>query len=141
MKNLVFLFLLVFLFTGNTFASFPVKEIEKTEKIVSNSQSDKQLLEKKTDIKEAKIVEKSEVAKIVKKLKKASPNDITNTNEDGIDTIILLLLLVFLGALAGHRWYAGKPVLANILFILTGGGLLIWWIIDLFRILGGNFME
>ena len=44
--------------------------------------------------------------------------------------VIALLLWFFLGGLAGHRWYLGSPIGWNILFILTLGGLGIWWIID-----------
>jgi len=44
--------------------------------------------------------------------------------------IIALLLWFFLGGLAGHRWYLGSPIGWNILFILTLGGLGVWWIID-----------
>jgi len=36
---------------------------------------------------------------------------------------------------AAHRWYYNKPVWANILFILTIGGLGIWAIIDIINIL------
>ena len=50
-----------------------------------------------------------------------------------------LALWFFLGGLAAHRWYAGKPVGWNILFILTLGGLAIWWIVDLVNILSDNF--
>ncbi|MEP1489500.1 MAG: TM2 domain-containing protein [Algibacter sp.] len=46
----------------------------------------------------------------------------------------------FLGwPFAAHRWYYNKPVWANILFILTIGGLGIWAIIDLINILTDNF--
>jgi hypothetical protein len=42
----------------------------------------------------------------------------------------------FLGwPFAAHRWYYNKPVWANILFILTIGGLGVWAIIDLINIL------
>lgn len=41
-----------------------------------------------------------------------------------------LLLWIFLGGFAAHRWYLGSPVGWNILFIVTLGGLGIWWIID-----------
>ena len=42
----------------------------------------------------------------------------------------------FLGwPFAAHRWYYNKPVWANILFIITIGGLGIWAIIDLINIL------
>lgn len=44
--------------------------------------------------------------------------------------IIAVLLWLFLGWLAGHRWYLGSPLGWNILFILTLGGVGIWWIID-----------
>lgn len=53
--------------------------------------------------------------------------------------IITLLLWFFLGGIAGHRWYAHKPTGWNILFILTLGGLGIWWLIDGINILTGNF--
>jgi len=53
--------------------------------------------------------------------------------------LVGILLWFFLGWAAGHRWYYGKPVLWNIIFILTGGGLGIWWIIDLINMLTGNF--
>lgn len=52
---------------------------------------------------------------------------------------ILLLLWFFLGGLAAHRWYAKKPVIWNILFIITLGGCGIWAIIDLINILTDNF--
>ena len=48
----------------------------------------------------------------------------------GNDQIVALLLWFFLGGLAGHRWYLGSPVGWNILFILTLGGVGVWWIID-----------
>jgi hypothetical protein len=44
--------------------------------------------------------------------------------------VVALLLWFFLGGLAGHRWYLGSPVGWNILFILTLGGVGVWWIID-----------
>jgi len=55
------------------------------------------------------------------------------------EMLILVLLWFFLGGLAAHRWYAGKPAGWNILFILTAGGCGIWAIIDLINILTGNF--
>jgi len=48
-------------------------------------------------------------------------------------------LWFFLGGLAAHRWYRKKPVGWNILFILTLGGFLIWWLIDGINILTDNF--
>lgn len=48
-------------------------------------------------------------------------------------------LWFFLGGLAAHRWYRKKPVGWNILFILTLGGLGIWWLVDGINILTDNF--
>ncbi|TXG39439.1 TM2 domain-containing protein [Seonamhaeicola maritimus] len=55
------------------------------------------------------------------------------------DLTVGILLWFFLGGLAGHRWYYGKPVGWNILFILTLGGLGVWWVIDLINMLSDNF--
>jgi hypothetical protein len=55
------------------------------------------------------------------------------------EIIILLLLWFFLGLLAAHRWYAGKPAGWNVLFILTLGGFGIWALVDLINILTDNF--
>jgi hypothetical protein len=53
--------------------------------------------------------------------------------------VVGIVLWFFLGWAAGHRWYYGKPVLWNILFIVTLGGLGIWWVIDLVNMITGNF--
>ena len=52
---------------------------------------------------------------------------------------IAVALWFFLGGFAAHRWYAGKPIGWNILFIVTLGGLGIWAIVDLINILTDNF--
>lgn len=57
----------------------------------------------------------------------------------GDDQIVALLLWFFLGGLAGHRWYLGSPVGWNILFILTLGGVGVWWIIDGIDIITKNY--
>ncbi len=53
--------------------------------------------------------------------------------------LVSILLWLFLGGFAAHRWYLGSPIGWNILFILTFGGLGIWWIIDGIDILTGNY--
>ena len=53
--------------------------------------------------------------------------------------VTALLLWFFLGAFAGHRWYLGSPIGWNILFILTAGGLGVWWIIDGIDIITENY--
>ena len=52
---------------------------------------------------------------------------------------IALLLGIFLGGLAGHKWYLGNPWYINVLFIITLGGLGVWWIIDMIRIITGDY--
>jgi len=53
--------------------------------------------------------------------------------------VVVILLALFLGWLAAHRWYAKKPAGWNILFILTGGALGIWWLVDVINILTDKF--
>lgn len=52
----------------------------------------------------------------------------------------LFLLFFFLAWLGVHRFYVGK-IGTGILFLLTFGGLGIWWIIDLILIVTGNFRD
>ncbi|WP_426430234.1 TM2 domain-containing protein [Winogradskyella sp. HB-48] len=52
---------------------------------------------------------------------------------------IALILWFFLGGFAAHRWYLKSPIGWNILFILTLGGLGVWWIIDLIDIFTENY--
>ena len=52
---------------------------------------------------------------------------------------IAIILWLFLGGLAAHRWYLKSPIGWNILFILTLGGLGVWWVIDLIDIFTENY--
>ena len=52
---------------------------------------------------------------------------------------IALILGFFLGAIEGHKWYLGNPWYINVLFIITLGGLGVWWIIDMIRIITGDY--
>ncbi|MFT5102399.1 MAG: hypothetical protein ACI86C_000038 [Candidatus Latescibacterota bacterium] len=74
---------------------------------------------------------------VVEEVALTSPaaNSIANSNT----FTTALLLWLFLGGLAAHRWYLGSPIGWNILFILTGGGLGIWWIIDGIDIITENY--
>lgn len=49
-------------------------------------------------------------------------------------------LCCYLGALGAHRFYLGRW-LTGLLMLLTGGGLMIWWIIDMVRIAGGSLRD
>jgi len=53
---------------------------------------------------------------------------------------VLLVLSIFLGYLGIDRFYAGD-VPFGVIKLLTGGGLGIWWIIDIFRALAGKFED
>ena len=50
------------------------------------------------------------------------------------------LLCYFFGALGVHRFYLGK-FLTGLLMLLTGGGLLIWWLLDLYLIITGRLKD
>ncbi|GAA4810438.1 TM2 domain-containing protein [Litoribaculum gwangyangense] len=99
----------VFLMCANSYASFPVK---RTVSNVSDSEIVSDTNEVLTPI----------VSSVAEK-----------------NLVVGVLLWFFLGGLAAHRWYYGKPVGWNILFILTLGGLGVWWIIDLINMLSGKF--
>ena len=50
------------------------------------------------------------------------------------------LLCYFLGVLGVHRFYLGKFI-TGILMLLTGGGFMIWWALDLYRIVTGGLKD
>ena len=50
------------------------------------------------------------------------------------------LLCYFLGGLGVHRFYLGK-LITGVLMFLTGGGLTIWWLVDLYRIIKGRLKD
>jgi len=50
------------------------------------------------------------------------------------------LLCYFLGGIGVHRFYLGK-LITGVLMLLTGGGLMIWWLVDLYRIITGRLKD
>jgi TM2 domain-containing membrane protein YozV len=110
-----------------TFASFPVKqnnnELKASEKVVINKENAQQKAEQLSENAGAEISKANPVSK------KAAADE----------KLILILLWFFLGIFAAHRWYKGKPVGWNILFILTLGGCGVWAIIDLINIITDKF--
>ncbi|MFD2825998.1 TM2 domain-containing protein [Leeuwenhoekiella polynyae] len=52
---------------------------------------------------------------------------------------VAILLWLFLGAFAAHRWYLGSPILWNIVFILTAGFFVVGWVIDGIEIITGTY--
>lgn len=109
---------------SSVYASFPVKNEVKTEQ-TSNS----------SNTAASKNAELKTVQKVLDEKASAKPAKPQMDNEK----LITILLWFFLGGLAAHRWYAGKPAGWNILFILTAGGCGVWAIIDLINILTDNF--
>ena len=128
-KLLLMLSLSLMVFSSNVHASFPVESIEDAKK--SEKQVDVKSVDQSSD--ELTTMSKKDLKKV---MKEASSDKSSNVDEE---LLITLALWFFLGGLAAHRWYAKKPVGWNILFILTGGGCGIWWIVDLINILTGGF--
>jgi DNA-directed RNA polymerase subunit RPC12/RpoP len=54
-------------------------------------------------------------------------------------TITLVFALLF-GVFGGHRFYTGH-FLVGLIQLLTGGGLYLWWLIDIFSIVSGSFRD
>ena len=108
--KIIFSLVSLLLVTSFSYASFPVKRISSIE----NS---------------SQINHTSTVDILV------SPAAIGSEKSQGI----ALLLGLFLGGLAGHKWYLGNPWYINLLFIITLGGFGIWWIIDMIRIITGDY--
>ena len=112
MKFKIILSIVALLFvTSLSYASFPVK------RVLTNQSNTVQL-------------DKVDTAKVL-----VSPAAAGSQKSQGV----ALLLGLFLGGLAGHKWYLGNPWYINVLFILTLGGLGIWWIIDMVRIITGDY--
>lgn len=53
-------------------------------------------------------------------------------------TTLLLSLLIFCGFGGVHRIYVGK-VITGVIQFLTGGGFIVWQVIDIIRIILGCF--
>lgn len=121
MKNFIFTVTLS-LIGFSLFASFPVNK-ENVDEITIN-------------INELKKSDQKMVAEIEIAAEDAlSPA----TASDSETKWVAVALWFILGGVAAHRWYRKKPVGWNILFILTLGGLGIWWLIDGINILTDNF--
>jgi hypothetical protein len=125
MKKLLSLLMIMTFVVGTTYASFPVQNANKANTTVVDSKN----ANSTTLTADANEIEEA----------------LTLTSENGIapkkldEMVILLLLWFFLGGFAAHRWYAGKDLGWNILFIITGGGCGIWAIVDLVKIIQGKF--
>ena len=52
----------------------------------------------------------------------------------------LLILVMWLGFYGAHRFYVGK-IGTGILMVLTLGGLGIWWLVDLFKVVSETFED
>ncbi len=131
MKKSLLLSTLVLLLVSNvTFASFPIDKENKTTK---TEQIDDQQIEKAT-IQDADAVEMDAYTPA----EDSSAEEAAPRMSDK-EMWITLALWFFLGGFAAHRWYRGKPVGWNILFILTAGGCGIWAIVDLVNILTKKF--
>jgi TM2 domain-containing membrane protein YozV len=60
--------------------------------------------------------------------------------QKGKDWLLTLLLCIFLGGMGVHRFYTGH-VLIGLVQLFTLGGLGIWTLIDLIRIIRGSYRD
>ncbi len=127
MKKMILLFAL-FVACQAGFASFPVNK-QKLDKVIAKIEIEKQ----------SAVQAPSQVAQPVVLSEEGAVTPAAASEGMGKGQITLLALWFFLGGLAAHRWYAKKPAGWNILFILTLGGLGVWWIIDGINILSDKF--
>lgn len=115
------LIILLVLFGNNAYASFPNKQAIQDQANSSTTSIAADTQEVLTGVADSQTKAKSSALAGKKNM------------------IISLLLWFFLGWIAGHRWYHGKPWGWNLLFIFTFMGFGIWWIVDLIFILTGKF--
>lgn len=108
--KIIFSIVSLFLVTSFSYASFPVKRVA----VIDYSSE----------------ISKDSVTEVL-----VSPAAAGSEKSQGI----ALLLGIFLGGLAGHKWYLGNPWYINVLFIITLGGLGIWWVVDMIRIITGDY--
>lgn len=128
-RILTVLTLMCFIGLGVSEASFPVKKSEQ-------SQSASQELGENEDSQSILLPTEDQLSEMV-----AVPDaEVGGGSGFQEEDWILLALWFFLGGFAAHRWYAGKDVGWNILYILTAGGCGVWAIIDLIKILKRDFM-
>ncbi len=58
----------------------------------------------------------------------------------GRSRLYALLFCIFLGWAGAHRYYVNK-IGTGILMLITGGGMGLWWLIDLIMISVGGFND
>ncbi len=111
--------------TTTVYATFPENKKANKEQTVDSKKANVETVINNTTV----------ASTNVKELTNADPAEAKGLDEKWI----LLILWFFLGGVAAHRWYAGKPVGWNILYIVTAGGCGIWAIVDLINILTDKF--
>jgi hypothetical protein len=127
MKKLFYVLTIALFAAGAAYASFPVNNAKQAEKQITVETASANAIAAAID---------AEVAGVDNGAVITSLDD----QKSGLDEkMTLILLWFFVGSVAAHRWYAGKPAGMNILYIITAGGCGIWAIIDLINIITDKF--
>lgn len=125
MKHLILLFTAFFMFSSVMFAG-SAPTASQTQVALENLAPTHQ----NPVAKEGK---KMNVEKAEKKAEKLS-----RKLDGGKNRVVAILLCLFLGPLGIHRFYMGDTW-QGVVQLLTGGGLVIWALIDLIRLIAGGF--
>ncbi len=127
-RNLFFMVLCLGLLASPSFASIPIAK-EKAPK-AENASVDMHQYAQSLDLED--FMSNQELSELA-----AADDDMSSGDKD---LLITALLWFFLGwPWAAHRWYKGRPLGWNILYIITFAGFGIWWVVDILNILTGKW--
>lgn len=131
MKHLVFLLVTFFMFNTLVFAGSAPSATQTQialENFAPAHQNPDAKVAKTTKAEKAELKAQKKAEKVARKL------------EGGKSRVVAILLCFFLGVFGIHRFYMGDT-LVGVLQLISGGGFVIWFFIDLIRLICGGFAD